>query len=152
MKYWSSPPHKDEDQTKSHINNAIKNCDEGSSLQLAITLKSNDELIGTLSLFNIHEESRRAEIGYILASSFWGQGIMSEALSSFIKFCFETLQFNRLEADIDPDNQASSKLLKKHGFNVEGLLKERWIVNGKVTDSEIYGLLKSNYCLKTQSK
>ena len=56
-------------------------------------------------------------------------------------FCFNQLQLNRLEADIDPENRASAALLIKCGFQLEGLLKERWIVNGKITDSEIYGLV-----------
>ena len=69
---------------------------------------------------------------------------MTDALDAFIKYCFHELNLNRLEADIDPRNRASAALLTKCGFALEGYLKERWIVNGQVTDSEIYGLLNSS--------
>lgn len=117
----------------------------GSSLCMAIEKKSKPELIGTISLFSFYEESRRAEVGYILSRSYWGSGIMSEALKAILKYAFLDLNLNRLEADIDPDNVASAGLLKKMGFQLEGLLKERWIVSGQVTDTELYGLLRKNY-------
>jgi len=119
--------------------------DFGKSLLLAIILKETDELIGSLSLFNIHAESKRAEIGYILLQLFWRKGLMSESFETLIHFCFEHLKLNRLKAEIDPNNKASSALLGKAGCKAEGLLKERWSINGDVTDSEIYGLVKTNY-------
>jgi RimJ/RimL family protein N-acetyltransferase len=145
MEYWSSLPFKDESQASELVLSAINGFDSGKSLLLAIVLKESDELIGTLSLFNIHAESKRAEIGYVLSRLFWRKGLMAESFEALIHFCFEHLQLNRLEADIDPNNKASSALLEKHGFQVEGLLKERWIINGNVTDSEIYGLVKASY-------
>jgi len=145
MEYWSSLPFNDESQAIELVQSAIGGFDSGKSLLLAIVLKESNELIGTLSLFNIHAESKRAEIGYVLSRLFWRKGLMAESLEALIHFCFEHMQLNRLEADIDPNNKASSALLEKYGFKVEGLLKERWIINGNVTDSEIYGLVKANY-------
>ncbi|ROR94901.1 RimJ/RimL family protein N-acetyltransferase [Sinobacterium caligoides] len=145
MEYWSSIPFENESQATELVKSAINNFDSGSSLLLAIILKESGELVGTLNLFNVYAESKRAEVGYILSSLFWRKGLMAESFGALIHFCFEHLKLNRLEADIDPDNVASSALLKKHGFKVEGLLKERWIVNGNITDSEVYGLVKSSY-------
>ena len=145
MEYWSCLPFDDEYQASELIRSAITSFDSGTSLLLAVILKESDELIGTLSLFNIHEGSKRAEVGYILSSLFWRKGLMAESFKALIEFCFERLKLNRLEADIDPDNRASSALLRKFGFKVEGLLKERWIIDGNVTDSEIYGLVQGNY-------
>lgn len=145
MEYWSSPPFQDESQAKALIKSAIQAFDAGKSLLLAIVLKETDELIGTLSLFNFHEQSKRAEVGYILSRLFWRKGIMGETFEAILDFCFDQMKLNRLEADIDPNNGASSALLKKQGFVVEGFLKERWIVNGNITDSEIYGLVKKNH-------
>ena len=144
MQYWSCLPFNDIGQAEELISSAISAAQSNRSLLLAVVLKSSNELIGTMSLFNLHAESKRAEIGYLLAPSHWRQGLMSEALSAFIEFCFEELDLNRLEADIDPNNTASSAILKKFGFEVEGYLKDRWIVAGNVTDSEIYGLLRKN--------
>ena len=98
-------------------------------------------LIGTCSLFNVSKQCRRAEIGYGIAPAYWRQGYMFEAVSALLAFAFDTLAMNRLEADIDPRNTASARSLEKLGFQREGLLPERWIVDGEVSDSALYGLL-----------
>ena len=127
------------------IENASKRWESGDSICLGLEWKSNQKLIGTVRLFSFHKQSKRAEIGYVLCRFYWGSGIMTEALNEFIHYAFSELKLNRLEADIDPDNKASAQLLVKLGFNLEGRLKQRWIVNGVVSDSEIYGLIRSEY-------
>ncbi|QBF81596.1 N-acetyltransferase [Shewanella maritima] len=145
MKYWSCPPFTSESQATDLAQAGETNFHAGQSLFLGIVDKESKELIGTLSVFNIRQDSQRAEVGYILSRKYWHKGLMSEAFSALLDYCFEHLQLNRLEADIDPNNTASAALLIKHGFKAEGLLKERWIVNGNVTDSEIYGLLRADF-------
>ncbi len=154
MKYWDSPPITTFSQAGEMISDAKKWWDAGDSICLAIEESNSNLVIGTISLFNFHQESKRAEIGYILGRSYWGYGFMTEVLIKIIDYSFFELDLNRLEADIDPDNSASAKLLKKLGFSLEGRLKQRWIVNGNVSDSEIYGLvrgdLNNNKTLKSQ--
>ncbi len=50
---------------------------------------------------------------------------------------------NRVEADADPRNLAAARLLERLGFSKEGLLRERWIVDGAKSDSATYGLLRN---------
>ncbi|HEX5305401.1 MAG TPA: GNAT family protein, partial [Dyella sp.] len=52
---------------------------------------------------------------------------------------------HRLEADIDPANQASARSLQRLGFQREGLLRQRWIVDGQVADTAFYGLLAAEW-------
>jgi RimJ/RimL family protein N-acetyltransferase len=52
------------------------------------------------------------------------------------------MNLNRVEADIDPRNLASAKSLERLGFTREGFLRERWIVDGVVSDTALYGLLQ----------
>ncbi len=118
---------------------------ETSGMRLGIEHKASGKLIGTCSLFNIDLGCRRAEIGYILSPTFWRQGLMSEALDAVLAYAFETRNFNRLEADIDPRNIASAKSLERLGFQQEGLLRERWVVDGEVSDSALYGLLQRDW-------
>jgi [ribosomal protein S5]-alanine N-acetyltransferase len=102
------------------------------------------ELIGTVSLFALDLGNRRAEIGYALHRSAWGHGYAAEAVTGVVDHAFGELGLNRLEADIDPRNEASARLLDRLGFRREGLLRERWIVAGEVSDSALYGLLRSD--------
>ena len=50
-----------------------------------------------------------------------------------------------LEADIDPRNDASARLLERMAFQREGMMRERWIVNGEICDTAFYGLLKREW-------
>ncbi|MCW5506536.1 GNAT family N-acetyltransferase, partial [Pseudomonas aeruginosa] len=52
---------------------------------------------------------------------------------------------NRLEAEIDPRNRPSAASLERLGFRQEGLLAQRWIVSGEVSDSALYGLLAEHW-------
>lgn len=125
--------------------NIQKNYRNGSALQFGVERKNDQAIIGTCTLHKLHLNSRRAEIGYALGRPYWRQGYMSEALTVLIDYAFESLNLNRLEADIDPRNAASEKLLERLGFLKEGLLRQRWIVDGEVSDSVFYGLLRSEW-------
>ena len=57
-----------------------------------------------------------------------------------LNYAFETLEFHRIEADVDPRNAASIRTLERLGFQREGYLRERWQVNGEIQDSLLYGL------------
>jgi [ribosomal protein S5]-alanine N-acetyltransferase len=67
---------------------------------------------------------------------------MTEAASAPIEHAFGALNMRRIEADIDPRNVASARLLERLGFVREGLLRERWLVGEEVSDSLLYGLLE----------
>lgn len=105
-------------------------------------------LIGECSLFNLVEPCRRAEVGYTLAFDAWGKGFMNEALTALLSHGFRALDLNRVEADIDPRNLASAKSLEGLGFKKEGQLRERWIVDGEISDSALCGLLASDWPAK----
>lgn len=120
-------------------------------LCLGIFLSSDNALLGECSLFNFLEQCRRAEVGYTLGLNAWGRGYMHEALMALLSFGFGQLHLNRIEADIDPRNSASAKSLERLGFKHEGHLRERWIVDGEVSDSGIYGLLQRDWQLRFES-
>ena len=118
---------------------------ERTVLRLAIERATDSAFLGECLLFNFNHDSRRAEIGYGLLPQHWSHGYVSEALPALIDHAFGPLGLNRLEADIDPDNSASRRVLERHGFRSEGLLRERWIVRGKPSDSAMYGLLEREW-------
>jgi RimJ/RimL family protein N-acetyltransferase len=145
MRYWSTPPWASHAQAHEMIANDAVELHAGAHLRLALIRKADAALVGTCSLFALHAASRRAEIGYALARSAWGTGLMAEALDALVAHAFGELQLNRIEADIDPRNTASAKSLARIGFVNEGLFRERWIVAGEVSDAAMYGLLRSEW-------
>jgi RimJ/RimL family protein N-acetyltransferase len=145
MRYWSTPPWTSIERAHQMIAYDLTALPAGEQLRLGITLHERDEIIGTCTLFDFHAQCRRAEIGYALGSPAWGNGYMHEALTALLDFGFMELDFNRVEADIDPRNLASGKCLERLGFQREGLLRERWIVDGEISDTSLYGLLKRDW-------
>ena len=113
----------------------------GEAGQFVIEWRESGRVIGSCLLFRFEKASARAELGYLLAREFWGTGCMLEAMNAFIAFAFGSMGLRRLEAEIDPRNVSSARLLERLGFVREGLLRQRWTLKGEVTDSSLYGLL-----------
>lgn len=145
MRYWSSQPWTNLEQAVQLIASDLRDLAEGRHIRLAIVTRADDRLIGTCSLFNINTQCRRAEIGYGIARGCWRKGFMKEAVTALIDHAFQAMSLHRIEADIDPLNKASAASLERLGFVREGLLRERWIVDGKVSDSALYGLLENDW-------
>lgn len=70
---------------------------------------------------------------------------MQEALRALLGYAFGELNLERIEADVDPRNEASIRTLERLGFKKEGYLRERWKVNGEVQDAIFYGLLRREW-------
>lgn len=145
VRYLGRPPWSDLAQAAGSIATTRANYDNGSGLRLAVVLRDSGALIGDVSLFHIFDPGRRCEVGYALGRPHWGRGYACEALRALLDYGFDTLDLNRVEADIDPLNTASARVLDKLGFRQEGYMRERWIVDGVPADSAFYGLLRREW-------
>lgn len=145
MRYWSYPAWTTLAQAEEKIRDIQRQRREESILVWAIAEPDSDRLIGTCAVFYLNLVQGRCEIGYSLHRDWHGQGLASEALHSMITYLFEQLQLRRIEADVDPRNTSSWRLLEKLGFVREGLLRERWTVNDERCDTALYGLLRKDY-------
>jgi RimJ/RimL family protein N-acetyltransferase len=124
----------------------------GTFLQLGLERRADLALLGTCVLLRLDGSNRRAELGYLLGSEYWGAGWMAEALDAFVQYAFEELDLLRLEADIDPRNAASERSLLRLGFKKEGHMRERWLVAGELSDTGFYGLLRREWRLDRERK
>ena len=145
MRYLSTPPWQSVALAEELIAKDLAALPAGQHLRLGLVERSAWALVGSCSLFAFNEQCRRAELGYMLARPHWGVGLMHEALRAVVAFAFDGLKLNRIEADIDPRNSASARSLARLGFVEEGYLRERWIVDGEVSDTALYGLLRSDW-------
>lgn len=124
----------------------IQACFAAKSLfQWGVARREDDWVIGTCTLYHLDGRNRRAEIGFALGREHWGRGLMQEALGALLGYAFDTLNLHRVEADVDPGNAASLRLLERLGFVREGMMRERWLVGGGVQDSVILGLLRREW-------
>jgi ribosomal-protein-alanine N-acetyltransferase len=145
MRYWSRPPM----TTRGEAEGLIVEIDEGfaqrTHLNWVVAKRQDDAVVGTCTLFRFEPRHRRAEIGYSLRSDHWGRGLAAEAVSLALDWAFRALALHRVEADIDPRNAGSRKLLERLGFASEGVLRERYFVGDEISDTELFGLLASDW-------
>ena len=119
--------------------------EERSGIRWAIALKPGDRMIGSCGFHLLSLRDKRAEIGYELRADYWRQGIMSEAVAAVLGFCFERLGLHRVEADVVEGNAASAALLKKAGFTLEGVWRERVYKRHGYQSLWQFGLLAPEY-------
>ncbi|WP_240414887.1 GNAT family N-acetyltransferase [Paenibacillus periandrae] len=119
---------------------------QNKAFRWGIILKENNTLVGTCGFngWEIHRGSR-GEIGYDLGKKYWRQGYMTEVLKSVIAFGFETMEFNRIEAFTNLDAEPSMLLLKKLGFNEDGILRGYASFHGEYVDQRCYSLLQREW-------
>lgn len=91
----------------------------------AIALKDNNQLIGTICIWNISRINSSADIGYELLPGYQGKGIMQEALSQVLDFGFQKMQLNKLQAFTHKNNNKSLQLLQKNGFSRDEQVEEQ---------------------------
>jgi RimJ/RimL family protein N-acetyltransferase len=126
MAYWSSPPHETEQQTREWLEAMIAvPPNEGEDF----IVEHDGRVIGKAGLY------RFPEIGYIFHPDAWGQGFAAEALRSVIDRAFVTHGLNGVEADVDPRNVRSLRLLARLGFEETGRKANTWCVGGAWCDS-----------------
>lgn len=88
--------------------------------------------------------NHRAEFGYWLARPYWGKGIMTDAVKTYVHYAFTELELLRLTAHVFVFNLASARVLEKNGFQWEGRLRKHFYKDGKLIDANLYGLLKED--------
>lgn len=105
-------------------------------------ITADDEVIGLIGLHSWEHHHRRAELGYDMAVSRWGQGIATEAARAVIDYGFTVMKLHRVQAHTIADNHRSVRLLERLGLQREGTLREYSLEEDLAFhDSAVYGLL-----------
>lgn len=89
---------------------------EGKWIYWAICYKNGSKLIGTICLWNIHEDQSTADIGFELHPDYQGKGIMQEVIPIVLGYGFSNMGLEKIEGEVDPENIKSIKLMQKFGF------------------------------------
>lgn len=148
LRYWDAPPWHERTQAERFIVRCKQMAQEGSGARLAIERTADGMFIGWCTLMNWDPTYRSAMLGYCFAEAAWGQGFATEAAGALLQWAFNTLDLNRVQSEADTRNAASARVLAKLGFLREGTLRENCIVDGEVSDSWVYGLLRREWELR----
>lgn len=144
-RFWSHGPFRNVEEAEGLVREIHRFFAERVLFQWVVVDRLSGGVIGTCTLHRWCGRHRRAEVGFALRKSLWGGGWMRDAVSVMIDFAFSTLNFHRLEADVDPRNQRSLALLERLGFRREGLLAERFHAGDEIQDSVLLGLLARDW-------
>ena len=145
MRYWSRGPMTDRQEAVDYTKTILEGFIKRDLLNWVIADLATDRLIGTTSLYEINTQHARAGIGYAIMPDYWGRGLASEAATLAVSYGFLELGLHRLEADTEPNNWRSNKLLERLGFQREGLLRERFYHPDGIQDSLVFGLLRNEW-------
>ena len=145
LRYWDSPPWSEPARAERFIAKSHELEEQGSGARLAMDRVSDGAFIGWCSLTRWNPDYRSASMGYCLDDAAWGHGYATEGANALLHWAFDTLDLNRVQAETDTRNLASARVLEKLGFVREGTLREDCVVNGDVSDSWVYGLLRREW-------
>jgi len=102
--------------------------------------------IGFIAHFYVlHVAGRQLEIGYSLVPDERGKGFCSEAVNIMVDYLFLSKDIGRIQAQTDPRNLASQKVLEKAGFKKEGTLRRQFFTRGEWRDAYIYSILREEW-------
>lgn len=142
MIHYGMYPYTEIEQAEQLVESFRNSFENDRAIRWAIALKSTNQLIGTCGFHNRSDKNQRAEIGYEINPEFWEYGYMTEAVKRILKYGFNEMGFNRIEAIVYPENSASIASLEKLEFQEEGILREFMIFREKPQDLVMYSLLK----------
>jgi [ribosomal protein S5]-alanine N-acetyltransferase len=145
MRYWSCRPFISVSQADKLIEGMARALSQESGIHWGITLGSEDRLIGKCGYNEWRKAHRRGDISYIIDRRHWGKGLVSEALHAVLGYGFDRMDLHSIEAGVTPGNDASTRMLQKLGFHLEGHLKESFLVEDVFVDSLIYSLLRKEW-------
>lgn len=145
LRYWDAPPWSERRHADQFIAACRQMAEAGTGARLAVVRVRGETFIGWCSLNRWNREHRSASLAYCFDAPAWGHGYATEAARELLRWAFDTLDLNRVQAEADTRNVASARVLEKLGFVREGTLREDCVVNGEVSDSWVYGLIRREW-------
>ncbi|EJQ84023.1 MULTISPECIES: GNAT family N-acetyltransferase [Bacillus cereus group] len=135
--------HKTKEETHRLLENMFTTIRDGKALIWSIMLNDNQKVIGTCGIWLMPHNS--ASIGAVISPTYWGKGVIVEALEQVIKVGFQELNLNRIEGRCSVRNVASERVMQKLKMVYEGTLRQNVKMNNTYSDSKVYSLLKQEY-------
>ena len=114
--------------------------------RIFIVEKKDGTKVGFVSHFNVlHIAGKQLEIGYSLLPSERGKGYCTEAVKIMTDYLFLSKDIERIQAQTDPRNAASNRVLEKVGFKKEGMLRKAFFMRGQWVDAYVYSILRDEW-------
>ena len=134
--------HRSIEDSRAFLEFEVSKRESGGEPDWGIVYKGDHRFVGTCGIISWEPHHARAEIGYALSREYWGRNLMFEAARAIIRFGFERMSVNRIEARCIAENAASVRVMEKAGMTHEGTLRQRELIKGAYRDIEVYAILR----------
>lgn len=136
--------HQSIEDAEAYIGLTLEKYEQGQLADWAIEHRGDHKFIGTVGYLWWETHEAAAEIGYVMAKPYWGQGIMTEVVRAVMCFGWDTMGLNRIQAHTEEENVGSRRVLEKCGLQYEGRLRERVRSGDQFVDLFLYAALRRN--------
>lgn len=135
--------HQSLNETEAFLNELLKKYEHG-SLIWGIIVKENDRLVGIIEFSEYRRDEKIAEMGCIIAKSYWKNDYANEATQALICYGFSELKLERIQASYFSENISSERVLQKAGLFYEGTQRRGKFAKGHYHDVKLYAILRSD--------
>jgi len=143
-KYIPQPPAAAEDFVR-FIRWARTQRESGTVLTFGFAPGPDQPAAGVLQLHELEPPFKTAEWGFVLGRAHWGTGLFNKAAELFLRFAFDTVGVQRLEARAMAENVRANAVLRRMGSTGEGHLRRSFLLGGQYHDDLLWALLKSDW-------
>lgn len=132
---------------KNWFNEALLGKELKTRLPFTVIQKEDNKVAGATSFGNISMRDKRIEIGWTwFGAEFWGKGLNTQAKYLMLKYCFEVLDFERVEFKTDVLNMHARNALLRMHITEEGILRSHTLMTkGRRRDTIFYSVLKTEW-------
>jgi len=144
-KFLKWPAYTDKAPLLEYLTDVVASYDSDETYLWAIELVADGTLIGSIVAKGGHDDIEMKEIGYSFGRPWWGNGYATEAAGAVVRFLFDEVGVNRVEAVHDPENPASGRVMAKCGMRQEGVLRAREHTNQGIRDAVMWAILADDF-------
>jgi ribosomal-protein-alanine N-acetyltransferase len=137
--------HRSIEDSRAFLELTLGKYEGGEEPDWGVVYKGDHRFVGACGLVNWEIEHARVEVGFVLSREYWGRGLMPEVVRALIRFGFDTMNVNRIEARCIVENTASARVMEKVGMAYEGTLRQREYIKGAYRDMKLYAILKEEF-------
>lgn len=124
----------------------MEDASKESNEYFVICLDGTGEIAGSVNLSQIFRKAfQNAYLGYMLGAPFTGYGYMTEAVGLALRFAFVELGLHRVEANVQPSNLPSIRVLERNGFSKEGFSRRYLKIGGRWRDHERWAIIREDW-------
>ena len=142
---YSEPIYTTTEEVRELLDKYICSYEKPDYYRWAIIEKKSKICIGQIAIFMIDNKNHFCEIEYALGSKFHRKGYATEAVKSILDFCFNTVNFHKVQVCHKEGNIASQGVIRKCNFTYEGTLRDFFFMDEKYINRLYYSMLKKEY-------